>query len=264
MPYLPMMTTDPVLFWTVACLSVFFLSISKSGFGGALASMSVPIMLFVMSPTDALAVLLPLFILTSVGVFFIWYKHCNWRIVSVMCLFAAAGQVVGWLLFDYFTENVLQLLIGFVAVSSASNYALNLWRGQSDISKQEAAERSLWRRASVWCGLSGVSSFVSLSGGIPAQIFLLPHRLPKEAFVGSFSVYFMVIDLLKVPLFAELDVITLESLRITMFLLPVAPIGVLLGWWLNKRINDRIFYHISYSALMILGIKLLADVALAT
>ncbi len=130
-----MMTTDPVLFWTVACLSVFFLSISKSGFGGALASMSVPIMLFVMSPTDALAVLLPLFILTSVGVFFIWYKHCNWRIVSGMCLFAAAGQVVGWLLFDHFTENVLQLLIGFVAVSSASNYALNLWRGQSDISK---------------------------------------------------------------------------------------------------------------------------------
>jgi uncharacterized membrane protein YfcA len=108
-----------------------------------------------------------------------------------------------------------------------------------------------------------VSSFVSLSGGIPAQIFLLPHRLPKEAFVGSFSVYFTVIDLLKIPLFAELNVITLESLRITMFLLPVAPIGILLGWWLNKRINDRIFYHISYSALMILGVKLLVDVALA-
>jgi uncharacterized membrane protein YfcA len=42
-------------------------------------------------------------------------------------------------------------------------------------------------------------------------------------------------------------------------LLPIIPLGVLVGWSLNKRINDRIFYHVSYAFLLILGVKLLFD-----
>ena len=108
-----------------------------------------------------------------------------------------------------------------------------------------------------------MSSFVSLSGGIPAQIFLLPHRLSKEGFVGLFSAYFMVIDLLKAPVFLELNLLSLKSLKISAMLLPVVPLGVIFGWRLNRRINDRIFYHVSYAFLLGLGIKLLLD-ALAT
>ena len=32
-----------------------------------------------------------------------------------------------------------------------------------------------------WCSLSGFSSFVALTGGIPAQIFLLPLKLDRES-----------------------------------------------------------------------------------
>jgi uncharacterized membrane protein YfcA len=104
---------------------------------------------------------------------------------------------------------------------------------------------------------------VSLSGGIPAQIFLLPHRLSRKAFVGTFSVYFVVIDLLKAPLYAQLDVLSPQSLRISAMLLPVIPVGVAVGWWLNKRMNDRVFYHVSYAFLLIIGVKLLGDIFLA-
>ena len=31
-----------------------------------------------------------------------------------------------------------------------------------------------------WCGFSGFSSFVALTGGIPAQIFLLPLKLERQ------------------------------------------------------------------------------------
>jgi uncharacterized membrane protein YfcA len=253
------LASSPAQFWIVAALSVFLLSVAKSGFGGALASMSVPVMLFVLSPKEALAVLLPMFLITSVGVFFIWYKHCNWRLVGFMCLFALFGQVVGWLVFDHLTDHILKLCIGFVAVATAANYWLNILRAKAEAKTAAWADRHLWKRASVWCSLSGVSSFVSLSGGIPAQIFLLPHRLSKEAFVGSFSVYFMVIDLLKTPLFLELNLLSPESLKVSAMLLPIIPLGVLVGWSLNKRINDRIFYHVSYAFLLILGVKLLFD-----
>jgi len=254
---------SPVFFWLIAGLSVFFLSVAKSGFGGALATTSVPVMLLAMSPVEALAVLLPIFVVSSVGVLFLWRKFCNWRLVSLMCLFAFAGQILGWLLFDFFTAQILRICIGGVAVATALDYGLRLLGIRGQTHPREWAEKYLWPRAGFWCGLSGISSFVSLSGGVPAQIFLLPHRLSKEAFVGTFSVYFVAIDLLKAPLYTELDILTLQSLSISAMLLPIIPVGVGVGWWLNKRINETIFYHISYGFLLAIGIKLLTDAYLA-
>ena len=69
----------------------------------------------------------------------------------------------------------------------------------------------------------------------------------------------MVIDLLKVPLFLELNLLSSASLKISAMLLPIVPLGVIVGWWLNRRLNDRVFYHVSYTFLLGLGIKLLFD-----
>ena len=249
----------PYLFWGMAAMSVMMLSVAKSGFGGALATTSVPIMLFVLPPKLALAVLLPIFLLTDVGVLFIWYKFCNWRIVLIMSLFALLGQVVGWLLFDYFTDQMLTGLIGIVAVVTGIKYWFDVLRDSSLSVLVDYVEKYIWQRAALWCGLSGISSFISLSGGIPAQIFLLPHRISRQVFVGTFSVYFMVIDLLKAPLYLQLDLFSADSLHVSTMLLPVVPVGVFVGWWLNKRMNDRIFYHISHGVLLFMGLKLLID-----
>lgn len=249
----------PAEFWIVAAISVFLLSLAKSGFGGALASTSVPVMLLIASPTQTLAILLPMFLLTSVGVVFIWYQHCNWRVALIMCLFALVGQGVGWLLFDYFSDQMLTLCIGLVAMVTAVQYWASIIGAKPETKTAEWAEKRIWKRGGFWCGLSGISSFISLSGGIPAQIFLLPHRLSREAFVGTFSVYFVIIDILKGPLYLQLDVLSVESLKVSAMLLPVIPLGVFVGWWLNKRMNDRIFYHISYGFLLIIGVKLLVD-----
>ena len=42
------MQATPVYFWLICFLSVMAVSISKSGFGGALGSLSTPILLFVL------------------------------------------------------------------------------------------------------------------------------------------------------------------------------------------------------------------------
>ena len=176
-----------------------------------------------------------------------------------MSLFALLGQVVGWLMFDYFTDQMLTALIGIVAVVTGIKYWVDVIRKSAISVLVEYVEKRIWQRAAIWCGLSGISSFISLSGGIPAQIFLLPHRVSRQVFVGTFSVYFMVIDLLKAPLYLQLDLFSTNSLHVSAMLLPVVPVGVFLGWWLNKGMSDRIFYHISHGVLLIMGMKLLVD-----
>ena len=76
--------TSPEYFWFLAVLAVLAVSISKAGFGGALGSFSVPILLFALPPKLAIGVLLPLFLVTDVWVVYIWRKMLDKRILLIM------------------------------------------------------------------------------------------------------------------------------------------------------------------------------------
>ena len=256
-----MMMSSPIFFWSIAALAVFSVALSKSGFGGALGAMSAPILLFVLPPKLAIGVLLPLFLVTDFWVVYMWRRYLDRRLVIIMCGFGLLGQFLGWALFDYLSDEALTAIIGVVALTTALAYVRKTF-----FSKKESSEdivkrtvRRIWSRAPLWCGLSGVSSFVSLSGGIPAQIFLLPHGLVRQAFVATMSVYFLVINLAKLPLYIDLGLFTSTGMQISLWLLPVIPFGVVVGKWLNTRISDDLFYHISHLALFLMGLKLLSD-----
>ena len=255
------MQDTPVYFWLICFLSVMAVSISKSGFGGALGSLSTPILLFVLPPKLALGVLLPLFLITDVWVVYLWRQWMNRRCALIMCGFGSAGQLAGWLLFDYLNDRVLILLIGLVGIIIALDYGRQLiWpRG---VTNEEVAKRMLgriWQRAFGWCGLSGLASFVSLSGGIPAQIFLLPHGLARQAFVGTMTIYFFTINVAKLPFYGDLGLFTRDTMIVSACLLPLIPIGVYAGRQLNRMMSDRIFYHFSYSVLFAMSVKLIYD-----
>jgi len=253
---------SPEYFWLIAVFSVLAVSISKSGFGGAMGSFSVPILLFVLPPKLALGVLLPLFLVTDIWVVFIWRRMINKRILIIMCTFGVIGEIFGWLLFDYLNDFILTGLIGFIAIVTALNYG---WRRikpekRTSLEISHSVSKRILQRGAIWCGLSGISSFVSLSGGIPAQIFLLPHALVRQAFVGTLCVYFFVINIVKIPFYTEIGIFSQETFKISIWLLIVIPIGVYFGKWLNMRISDRIFYDISHLCLLVMGLKLIFEV----
>ena len=83
--------TSPEYFWFLAVLAVLAVSISKAGFGGAMGSFSVPILIFVLPPKLALGVLLPLFLVTDVWVVYIWRSMLEKRILLIMCTFGVIG-----------------------------------------------------------------------------------------------------------------------------------------------------------------------------
>lgn len=261
MPGFEAMQATPVLFWVICFLSVMALAISKSGFGGALGTMSMPILLFVLPPKPALAVLLPIFLITDVWVVYIWRKHINRRFAVIMCGFGLAGQLAGWLLFDYFSNAMLLWLVGTIGMLTALNYLrLRIWPQTElaeDIARRLVAR--LWPRAIGWCGLSGLASFVAFAGGIPAQVFLLPHRLARQVFVGTMSVYFFVVNVAKLPFYGDLGLFSSDSLIMSLMLVPFIPLGVYIGKRLNDVVSDTLFYHVTYGILFVMSLKLLYD-----
>ena len=153
-------------------------------------------------------------------------------------------------------------MIGSIAIITAFNYAFRKISPMKKTSVEIAISVSqrIYKRGVIWCGLSGISSFVSLSGGIPAQIFLLPHALARQSFVGTLCVYFFVINIMKIPFYFEIGIFSKSTLTISIWLLLVIPIGVFVGKWLNTNMSDKIFYDISHLCLLAMGSKLLLSI----
>ena len=106
-------------------------------------------------------------------------------------------------------------------------------------------------------GLAGIASFISLTGGIPSQIYLLPLQLPRAYYVGTMGWSFLLVNLAKLPFFVELGLFAPASLTASLALAPLVPLGVALGIWLNRVMIDVWFYQISHGFLLLLGLRLM-------
>jgi uncharacterized membrane protein YfcA len=58
--------------------------------------------------------------------------------------------------------------------------------------------------------------------------------------------YFLLINLVKVPTFIWRELLTLETLRNTIWTLPVGALGAVLGFWMHNRIPEKTFSVVIY------------------
>lgn len=243
----------------VTVLAALLVAISKSGFGGALGSLGLPVMVLAFPPKFAIAVLLPLYLVTDCFVAFTWRKYPVIKILKLMVLGGIFGQILGWICFDYLEDSYILILIGLLALVTSLRY-LKTQIYPNDLNKKSIKKiEATFMRAIGWCGFSGFSSFIALTGGIPAQIFLLPVGLERQLFVGTMSFYFLIINLAKLPFFFNLEVFSSTSILLSLMILPILPVGIFLGKLLNRKLSDKLFYHISHFALFLCGTNLITN-----
>ena len=251
----PFLDGSVFTFWFICAMSVLLMAIAKSGFGGAIASLSAPLMLTIMPARETLAILLPLYMLTDIWAIMIWRGYCYWRILFWMVLFAIIGQLLGYMLISMINDDMLKAMIGAIAIIIGARYFVRL-KLKLKINQSRQMRKNIPFRASIWCSLSGFSSFISLTGGIPVQIFLLPLRMHRYLVVGTSAWFFFSINVAKVPFFFHLGLFSSSTLFLTLSLIPVIPFGVMIGKWLNRNMTDTLFYHLVHAGLAILGLRL--------
>jgi len=92
--------------------------------------------------------------------------------------------------------------------------------------------------------LAGATTMMANAAGPVMVIYLLAMRLKKSQFIGTSAWYFWVVNLLKVPLNINLQLITFKSFMTDLTLLPVILFGALLGIILINKIPQRGFNFI--------------------
>ncbi|MDH3372291.1 MAG: sulfite exporter TauE/SafE family protein [Gammaproteobacteria bacterium] len=247
------MITDP-WFYAVAVPAVLLFGISKGGFGGGLGTAAVPLMALVVSPVQAAAILLP--ILCVMDLVALWKFRGKWIWPELRVLLPASlvGILVGTLLFGYMSTSVVKLIVGAVAIT----FTLHFW-----INKQRANSSALAdypRSYGVLGGsVAGFTSFVAHSGGPPISMYLLRRPLNRTDFAATTIVFFAVVNYVKLVPYTWLGQLDTDNLATSAALVVLAPVGVLTGAWLHKRVSDRFFFAFVYLLLFAVGLKLVYD-----
>jgi len=82
-------------------------------------------------------------------------------------------------------------------------------------------------------------------------------RLPKMEYVGTAAVFFLLLNLFKVPFMVDLGLITTTSFGFNLALAPAVLIGAVAGRWLLVRVNQNLFEQLVLSLSAIGGILLI-------
>ena len=251
--------TNPSLFLALAFCAALTTAISKAGFGGAVA-VGLPILLLVTTPRIALGITLPILLVIDIWVLCAMHDKINRQLLVVMTIFGMAGHAIGWAFFNYISNELLTAFIGGISIFTTVLFLKRHYLSSSQSATTKDPPTHTWRRGAFWCSLSGISSFISVTGGIPLQIFLLPYKLPRAFYVGTAAAFFFLLNLSKIPLYWDLGVLNADVIVISALLLPAIPLGVILGRRINNLLSDRQFYFALHVILGITGIKLLIDV----
>lgn len=239
-------------FYLVASLAVLVTGISKSGIGGGLGVLAVPLMTIFVPPKLALAVMMPL--LLAMDLMIVWRYRSHWSAPLVTALLPGAllGLSIGASTLQWFNADTIKLSVGAMALAVVFQH-LCLRR---EVGKISGASRG--RTAALGLA-SGFASFVAHAGGPPVKGFLLRQRLTKTEFVATNTVFFFVLNTLKAASYAAMGQYSTQSLMISAMLSPLLVLGVFLGFYLHGRLDQARFVSVVYFFLAIAGVKLLWD-----
>ena len=231
--------------------AIILFGIAKSGLGGSIALISIPLMTLSMSLTEALAIMLPILIFSDFIAVYRFRKDYDLETLKLIIPSAAIGIIIGSFTFSYFSEDLLKFLIGLMGFIFAGHYIFK--------KNKIKPHKKNYIKGSVCTIVAGFTSFCVHAGGTPTSIYLLPLRLKKEIYVGTRVIFFTFVNLIKLPLYIHLSMMNTGTLINSILLFPLSILGIYIGFKLLKIIEENLFYNVIYSLIFISSSKMLYD-----
>ena len=242
--------TDP-WFYAVAVPGALMIGVSKSGFASGMGTLAVPLMALTVSVPQAAAITLPVLMAADItGLQQLWRER-DASLLRILIVPGLLGIVLGWVLFGLLSPQMVSGVVGALTLLFLAQRLLFPPKVEGSV-----ASPMVGRALAV---TSGFTSFISHAGGPPIAAYLLPMRLDPRRLAGTSAVYFAVINVSKVVPYATLGLVDLRNVLTSLVLLPLAPLGVWLGIWALKRVDNTWFYRLAYGFMAVTGVKLLWD-----
>jgi uncharacterized protein len=167
------------------------------------------------------------------------------------------GVAVGYVMLGRMDGDQVRVLIGVTVLGMTLLQMFRSWQGRRrPEGEEDRVPHSLWFRAPMGM-IGGIATTTANAAGPVAQLYFLSLGLAKMAFIGTGAWCFFMLNLIKVPLLMDLDIIHGQSLKISGSVVLVAMFGALVAPMVVRHIRQELFTRLVWIFIIVAGLKLL-------
>ncbi len=240
---------DP-LFVTAAVCASFIIGLARSGFGGAIVFIGVLLVAQAVPPQVAAAVVLPMLCFSDPFAVWMYRRQIHWPSIKVLLPGGLLGIAAGAFVIGAVNDDAVRIVVATISLLLVA-YAF-LYR--------HAPGRTYKPLTGAGLGaMAGAASCIIHAGHPPVAGYLLPMKLSRMLFIGTFAALFTIFNYVKLVPYALLGLLDASRLGVAAVFFPLVLLGLAVGRWLAGRISDRVFYIVINVATVILGLKMLYE-----
>jgi uncharacterized membrane protein YfcA len=231
-----------------------FVGFAKTGIS-TLGIFNAMLMTIIFPAKLSVGILLPMLIAGDLIAVAYYRKNVIWKHLISLMPWALVGIIGGYAVLLVVDNTQLKLLLGAMICCLI---LLQVIRESMGTKLDSKFPSSLWFVASMGMLAGFATTIGNVSGAIMA-IYLFAKRVPKQEFIGTGAWFFLIVNLVKVPFFIQLGMITSESLLFNVWTIPLIALGAYAGIKLLPLIPQVYFQRLVLFLGAIGALKLLLE-----
>ncbi len=236
--------------WLSIIASSALLGFSKTGLSSAMI-LAVPVLAAVFGGKDSTGIILPMLIVGDIFAIAYYSRHAEWHEIKNLMPWNLAGLILGVVVGNRINDSQFKALI---AVSVLICLGILIYTEIRGADLKVPRSTTLYVFLGVLCGFT---SMIGNAAGPIFSVYLLAKGFKKYDFMGTTAWFFLINNLMKVPLqiFVWHNIST-QTLILAICMIPAITVGALLGVKVLRIINDKHFRWVIIGMTAIASFKL--------
>lgn len=245
--------------WFIAVLGAIFIGMGKGGIPGV-GNITIALYAMIFPAHQSVGILLPVLICADIVAVRIYRQYTLWPYIWKLLPWVIVGIIAAWGTLRFFSDQQLTIFIGVILLLMTGLHFLRQAISQKAAKGHDPLPHSKWFISTTGI-IGGFATMAANAAGPIAALYFLAARLPKFAFIGTMAWFFLIVNFIKLPLQAQLNMVTAQTIQLSLILGLISGVSVLMARYIVKFIPQKTFEALVWFFIIVAGIRLITMTA---